>query len=212
MPIKRSRCPSALLCSRTDVYWCHCCFWGSSGNSHRLGAGLRNGLQRCVGSPGDWESEGQEDLKISPQRDGVGEFETGSSWRCSMEGQEGAGAWGRDLPRAVSTWIVISTRLSFQWFCTRALLLPSVGLQPADDAGPCYPVSLNFCGCTFPIFFHPFYCGNLCILSVCCQVLLEVSLIHKDLFKAILSEAWRKFSHHLPSWMYNKHLYHLLNS
>lgn len=134
------------------------------------------------------------------------------SWRCSMEGQEGAGAWGKDLPRAVSTWIVISTRFSFQWFCTRALLLPSVGLQPAADAGPCYPVSLNFCGRTFPNFFQPFYCGNLCILSVCCQVLLEVSLIHKDLFKAILSEAWRKFSHHLPSWMYNKHLYHLLNS
>lgn len=150
--------------------------------------------------------------KISPQRDGAGEFETGSSWRCSMEGQEGAGARGRDLPRAVSTWIVISTGFSFQWFCTRALLLPSVGLQPADDAGPGYPVSLNFCGRTFPIFFQPFYCGNLCILSVCCQVLLEVSLIHKDLFKAILSEAWRKFSHHLPSWMYNKHLYHLLNS
>lgn len=63
---------------------------------------------------------------------------------------------------------------------------------------PCYPVTSNFCGCKFPIF-QPSYYGNLCILSVCCQVLREVLLIHKDLFKAILSEAWRKFSHRLPS-------------
>ena len=57
--------------------------------------------QEAVGSPGGWGWG--EDLKSATQRDGVGEFETGSSWRCSMEGQEAADAWARDLPRAIST-------------------------------------------------------------------------------------------------------------
>lgn len=34
-----------------------------------------------------------EDLKSTTQRDGVREFETGFSWRCSMEGQRQQMLW-----------------------------------------------------------------------------------------------------------------------
>lgn len=108
--------------------------------------------------------------------------ETGSSWRCSMEGQEAAEAWGRDHPRDISTRIVISTCFSFQWFWIRALLLLSVGLHPAGDAGPCCPVTSISRGCKFPVL-QPSRHVNLCILCASCQILLEVLLSRKVLFQ-----------------------------
>lgn len=157
---------------------------------------------RDVGTQG-----GGENLKSAPRRDGSGEFETRASWRCSLKGkrQRGLGLSSpKDHPNLNYFSLVllsVVTRLccSCLWVCIQLIL-----------SGPCYPVTLKFCGCKFPIFQPSYY--NLCVLSLCCQVLLEILVICKDLFKAVLSEAWKKFSHNLPSWIHNKHLYHLLNS
>lgn len=124
-----------------------------------------------------------------------------------LEGQEAAGL-GVEFSQGPSPSELFQPGSPFSSY--KALLLLSVSLHPADSVWALLPSHPELLWCKFPIFQPTYY--NLCVLSLCCQVLLEILVICKDLFKAVLSEAWKKFSHNLPSWIHNKHLYHLLNS